>query len=457
MKTAVIVVTYFTPRWCRLTLESAHELEAEGHRVSLFDLSRFQFPRASSAFARAYFKRHGRELLLPSRSSFTSLRPGQRGSPRESLNSELFFSQAFSYFKDTNLSSLAPKIFIAIGKRRLRKLLETDFWSSLQRFDTVVVQNGRYAVPSAILAASKQSQKTIFYLETGLPNNPGIDRYYFEKYSIHDRESRQAAILGSEPNSELVASVAKNWLVERTKPQSNLNVFSRGWNFDAGPDFTVGNLFLTSSTDEFWALGPSWREATWKDQYEAFDFVISALEELEERDFTLRVHPNLLNKSRRFIEAEVERIKWLASRHPGLNVFYPHHAINTYSLIARAKRVVVSRSTAGLEASALGKPVWCTVSTNYDLVADVRRLLFPESVTKENLGLWQVSPERAFRFIAWVGMEGKEYKVTSRVKVDLRVKIQTFPRHDWWFRGPHLFRLRILRFLGARFFSLYDK
>jgi hypothetical protein len=69
--------------------------------------------------------------------------------------------------------------------------------------------------------------------------------------------------------------------------------------------------------------------------------------------------------------------------------------------VSEADYVIVERSTIGLEASLMGKPVWATQATQWDQVADIRQLLTPSDVTEEALELWNPSTLGAERFVAY--------------------------------------------------------
>jgi hypothetical protein len=259
--------------------------------------------------------------------------------------------------------------------------------------DILIVPNGRF--PVAKICLNMYPDAEVFYFEVALP---GEELYWLKPYPIHDRVSRQIEFSECNVDHDQVLSVAEAWLKPRMTSNSKSNPFAKNW-IDGVSYTTSKNVFFTSSTDEYWALGEQWHEDSWVDQYEAFDHLIFKLEEEGEGEFLLRLHPNMLNKSLSFIREELTRVKWLRSRHPSLKVVYPHESINSYQLLTKASRVFVSMSTIGLEASMMGKSVWCTSATSYDLVADVKRVLSPQMLEKATLEPWNVDPFMAKKFV----------------------------------------------------------
>jgi hypothetical protein len=442
---ALVAVTYFGPRWCRLTLEASNLLFEQGYEVVTCDLSLFQFPSKKTLFGSGYFRTNGfelshphmepRVLTQPSKPKFV-LADGENSLPK------MMESELYSYFSTDRIHGTLANLFVYISKRRMSKLLSTNVVNNLQEFDLIILQNGRYFVNQVIRELARSLSISVKFLETGLPNNPAEDRYFFEDFPIHDRISRQKAINAAEIDLSACEAFVDSWLEERRRPGSKTNKFSAGWVQSQENLPKAGNLFLTSSTDEYWALGSQWHEADWADQYEAFDVILSKLESMGEENSILRIHPNLLNKSIRFIRTEKKRIEWLAKRHPNLKVLGPKNPANTYSLMESARRVFVSISTAGLEASASGKPVWCVMSTNYDLVADVRRIHSAHAATDDHLQVWDVDSKKAKKFIGYRVLEGEVYKISSKVGRTFWTQATTIPLRDLWFRiSWHVWRM----------------
>lgn len=160
-------------------------------------------------------------------------------------------------------------------------------------------------------------------------------------------------------------------------------------------------LFLTSSTDELGAYAWLDRNSVWQSQYEAFASVLDFLRHTETR-FVLRIHPNLQLKSHNLRSREIKVVRNLASRYPDLEVIYDWDSRSTHQLIMSSSRVFTSLSTAGLESSALGKPVWVTMRNSWSDFVDVRHVEDRASINKENLEPWPVNPDPALARLNWL-------------------------------------------------------
>jgi hypothetical protein len=147
--------------------------------------------------------------------------------------------------------------------------------------------------------------------------------------------------------------------------------------------------------------------------------------------------------------AEIDVIKKLESRHTSLKVIWPDSKVNSYQLLSMANRVMVANSTIGLEASALGKPVWCAFATNYDLVADVKLFRSKQDINLENLRPWLVDPTQAQAFVAFLLQRERELEVPystwnhiDRIVWPLRLRESFLPGELSW--------VQILSFLASK-------
>jgi hypothetical protein len=395
MARALIVIDNTVSDWLRLARRVEHDLRVQGHNSSYLDVSSFSWPRFGNLSTRKAHGFLGGKVVRLTQAPKSQVSDHNFEPNREAINSSTF--SVLQHIGDTWMSrKIRSKL-----RRKSEQLFEalTLFLSARDNVpDIVVIPNGRFSHQAVVRIAFGQ-----------LPKKPSQFFYemlegklFLQSFQPHDRISRQKAINAAEIDLSACEAFVDSWLEERRRPGSKTNKFSAGWVQSQENLPKAGNLFLTSSTDEYWALGSQWHEADWADQYEAFDVILSKLESMGEENSILRIHPNLLNKSIRFIRTEKKRIEWLAKRHPNLKVLGPKNPANTYSLMESARRVFVSISTAGLEASASGKPVWCVMSTNYDLVADVRRIHSAHAATDDHLQVWDVDSKKAKKFIGWM-------------------------------------------------------
>ena len=268
-------------------------------------------------------------------------------------------------------------------------------------YDAVYVPNGRVPEQRLALEACTAAGTPVRFYEIGraLPMS-----FYAGATQVHDRLGTQHEIDDVLENisEKTITTLASTWLGERTSVGSSLNVYSTGWSHttEQKKNTTPRAVFFSSSVDEFASYGASWDLHSWNDQYEAFENILDLLVP-RGIHCTLRVHPNLTNKSAEYFRREVARVAALQRRHPSVEVLWHNEPVNSYDLVARSDYVVVGRSTLGLEASLMNTSVWMTTAGRYDLVADVRSALSAEDVTPENLTPWVVDPRGAQRFVAY--------------------------------------------------------
>jgi hypothetical protein len=128
--------------------------------------------------------------------------------------------------------------------------------------------------------------------------------------------------------------------------------------------------------------------------------------EKEGVNLVLRLHPNLGSKSRLYFQREMEQALSLRKAHPTVTIHWHNDPINSYDLVSRAHYVIVERSTIGLEASVMGKPVWVTQATQWDQVADIRQVLTPSDIDEDIMNLWAPQKTGAERFVSyWIAQE----------------------------------------------------
>ena len=384
---AFIVAAYQLPRWQSLYLSVADQFIKSGIEPVIVDISRLNFPSWETLHSR----------LLSTTKKFPSYKDFALGrgirtielSPTGShgdfalseANIVALNSQLGSYLRDDRPD--ASGAYMRLMRRRLHtnaRLLRGQFGKLLREYSPVevVIPNGRLFLQSVLAQMCRDEFQAIrvSFTEVG---HPGFG-FYWEDFPIHDRELTQelSIRLTSQKESGEVLDFANAWLSKRLDPGSGQNTFSKG--FKQMPDieavYAGANVLFTSSTDEFWSLGPKWEEAEWGDQYHAFATIVRALTKSGER-CVIRVHPNLQNKSFRHFKRELRKLLEIR-RELGCEIIPPWSSVDSYGLVKIAKRIVVSRSMLGFEAQLLGTRVWLTASSDYDQLADVTRV-FGES------------------------------------------------------------------------------
>ena len=300
------------------------------------------------------------------------------------------------------------------GTREARKLKDSleketakTYWAlhtlwSEEKPDEALVPNGRTSRQKAARLVAESLNVPVRLYENGRAQR---DAYYLGTTQPHDRVASQAEVdsLTSSLEPSTFPSLAKEWLQSRMAGSAGTNAFSTNWSaMDDSPRSNQDDtaVFFASSFDEFLAFGPMWTIDEWSSQFEAFDLIMTILEKRGVH-LILRLHPNLATKSRQYFVREVEEILELQRKHPSLKIHWHNSPVNSYQLVTDADYVIVERSTIGLEASLLGKPVWATQATQWDQVADVRQLLRPSDITDDALTPWEASPLGAQRFVAY--------------------------------------------------------
>ena len=268
--------------------------------------------------------------------------------------------------------------------------------------DEVLVPNGRTSRQKAARLVAESLSIPVQLYENGRAQR---NAYYLGATQPHDRIASQAEVASVTflLRKAKIHALAEEWLEARMAGSEGTNSFSAAWKVMGDSSRLAEGktaVFFASSFDEFLAFGPMWTIDAWSSQFEAFDVIMSILEK-RGVSLVLRLHPNLASKSRRYFLREVKEILELQKKHPSLKIHWHNSSVNSYQLVSEADYVIVERSTIGLEASLMGKPVWATQATQWDQVADIRQLLTPSDVNEEALEPWVPSPSGAQRFVAY--------------------------------------------------------
>jgi len=275
--------------------------------------------------------------------------------------------------------------------------------------DLVYVPNGRAPNQKMATVAAKRAGVATMHVEKG----ETADGTYLQSYAPQDRVASQEATgpVLEGLSKQRIDEIAQGWLDRRVPSKASSNEFSALWSEGSSPDLSATGEkvagFFTSSQDEFQFLGPEWQLHDWDDQFVAFDRMMT---EFENSGYTcyLRVHPNLATKAHECFVRERDGIRWLAAHHPHLNVIWHDATANTYNLLEHTDAVVVWDSTVGLEASAMGIPVWTVATSRYGLVADIREVLSESDLRENGVQPWQVDAHGAKRFIAYLMLRDEQ-------------------------------------------------
>ena len=395
---------------------------------------------------------------LPNSSQRATVKPEDLASLEQALESELL-----TYFRLDHI----PKSAEARALSQLLRSAMMDTYTALKelwsqtRPDRVLIPNGRTSRQKAARLVAETMGLDIFLYENGRasPNS-----YYLGRTQPHDRVASQQEILDGFPLPQGAAleAVADTWLTHRMAGNAGTNQFSDQWAPASAPSQKGATrsptaVFFASSFDEFLAFGPMWTIDEWSHQFEAFDRMMSILED-RGVDLVLRLHPNLGTKSRQYFLREVRDILALQDRHPSLEIHWHNEPTNSYDLVKNADYVIVERSSIGLEASLMGKPVWVTQAAQWDMVADVRQVLRPTDISEEALEPWDASPLGAQKFVGyWMAQEKplhcnwQTWASWDPEKAPLRMKVAQLTVDNPWRHKKRLLSLEWAKWRNSRF------
>lgn len=369
-------------------------------------------------------------------------------------------SEMLTYFRREHLPRTGR---YEVFRERLDSHVKKTYWWLHEMWgddppDFVCIPNGRTSRQKAAWRAAEARSLPVRIYEIGRARPHS---YYYGTTQPHDRLGSQEEInrFSDFPTEAEMRVLSHEWLASRTGGESPTNEFMSLWNsYGSGSSFESPTaVFFTSSVDELLASGPMWTIDQWDRPFEAFDLIMSILEQ-QGMSLVMRLHPNLGSKSRTYFREEVRRVTELQEKHPSLVVHWHNSPINSYDLVRSAAAVIVERSTIGLEASLMGKPVWVTRATQWDLTADVRQVLSPSDVTEEILRPWQPDTRGAEKFVAYWMLQEHEFRYHwshwaswNPEAPPVRLKIARLATKNSWSHRFHLVSTELTRRRNNRF------
>ena len=228
-----------------------------------------------------------------------------------------------------------------------------------------VILNGRHTVDTALKLAARAAGISELFWE-GSPSGRGrlfLASHQPQDYYAFLNEAREAT------SKNLDFGETQSWLESRFSSSSGSNRYSSKFEpLRSQPRHQNENLvaFFTASQDERWALDQELAPArSWDSQYAGFEKVLHILGP----SYTpvIRMHPNTLNKSVRYVFRETLDVARLLRLFPSLLLYLPWSKQNSYDLVKRSHLVVTSSSTIGAESLAMGKKAVHLNSSKYQL------------------------------------------------------------------------------------------
>lgn len=452
-----IFLCYKTALWCEVALAVKKSFESAGKVADVIDCTRFAFPRRSNITNRQMNIENVHHLKFRRGQDKSKVLP--RVLSRALEEASVGALKSFLRDDQPRNSCLNTAYKNAMKTRASALYFQAKEIIAHNSYDEVVVPNGRFVHEKALLFAANELNVKISNYEIGTSNRS----YTLSNYPPQSRvglklEYENSKISSTDSATEFVL----NWLKER-KSHKQANAFANLWSgSEINPQENFRNAFFTSSSDEIGALDSDWRLDFWDDQYDAFDCILYRLERIDpDGKSALRVHPNLINKSSRMYKREVQRIRWLASRHPALHIFWHSDPQNSYTLIEKSNRVFVSLSSIGIEATLMRKPVWVTSASHYDESIAVKGVLSMENLLSEDFTEFSPDFENA---VAFKNFELNRQTPLSKVQVRVWAEIFkyfVYPIADLSFIGFAAFicqiRLSALSASRNRFFLLKNR
>ncbi len=382
-----------------------------GNAYNPFLLKLFRLPNPIFVFRRAIAK-EGIEFVMTSLTTST-VNDKIRDIPQDEFDAlfeDSIHSALITFSRNPKPNYASPII------RRLRKNLifgAVSTWMLLEREilangkpRVIYIPNGRFPHQKIVIEIAKKFDIQVKYFEKGEKQNCFI----LSDSSILDRsfdtDSVKKSFIGLD--SAQVNEIGQNWVNARNpKFGKSTNFYAYGFGSeDRHKKLELTSkkaTIFTSSQDEYAALGVEWHSHEWSSQYSAIEVCINHLMK-HGYEVTLRVHPNLANKSHSAYLFEKKEIEHLSVKFGSVRVVAHNSNVNSYDLIEESDVVIVWDSTTGLEALVLGVPAWELAPSYYDSYVPIKRwfsiLSTPEKLEYE----CQTERDRAIEFAAYMDL-----------------------------------------------------
>lgn len=245
------------------------------------------------------------------------------------------------------------------------------------RFDHIVLFNGRFVAPFAASCAAVDSGVECIFHERG----GSIDRYFLHNFVPHDYSLVQSELrthlnsLNDSSQKRLAVREGKEILKKRMKGISsdgvsfavNASKLSSAVVYDS-----ENYAYFSSSDDEMLSLPYEHRASplgAWRDQLAVIHALIDIFRSRPHKQLSIKLHPHYSMKSG-VILRQLKAINTPAN----VAILWPETNISPYSLILSATSVLSMGSTAGIEALALGKESVLLGPSGYDFLSSVKHI-----------------------------------------------------------------------------------
>lgn len=348
-------IIFFLPAqsitWLRHLSTTIELAKNSGIEIVVVDVSRFMFPSRESVLGKRFITEI-RAILNPLRVDYVRLERTRECDKKpldlNSLNIDSWLGTVFN-------SELLTSFFTfnshkkKLEERMIQLKSSLEFGLAKKPGDLWVIPSGRPPVAKVINMVALEANIDKLFVE----NSWRYGGSFFSPYPTNSKSGSDKAYKKWKVEDEEGAS---NWLDSLSDPKSGLNSFSKDYEKESDVTTNSKFIFFTSSIDEFQGLGSDWDDHPWENQYHAFCAILRVLDPTGQ-DSTIRVHPNLLNKSKRQIWFELAILQEIAKKFTDLRIEGPESKANSYAMARRSLVNFVSRSTLTFELSYLQLPV----------------------------------------------------------------------------------------------------
>lgn len=222
-------------------------------------------------------------------------------------------------------------------------------------YNQVILYNGRFLQERAVWEACLKLEIPVIFFEKFNPN--WINRFYLFNEATHSPSYRSSIMNcfgnGLEKNEpRLFDRVGKKWFEDREQgiSQKYTRNQKKGKFLDLPNRYVV---FFHSSEDEL--LTSDLLSDYWGNQRDALEKLIEVITSHTDLHLVIRMHPNLLYKSRREIRSWEEIGRNFENANQSIVFIDSESDVDSYNLIRGSLAVVTVGSTIGVEAAFLKK------------------------------------------------------------------------------------------------------
>lgn len=267
------------------------------------------------------------------------------------VNEKVIFEQLVTELRDSKpCLSHNQKLIFSIKNTYNANLNRCSNFFRQNEFDYIIIFNGRFIKERSCWEAARNLKIKVKFIERFSPQ--WTDRYMLFELPVHSIEYRSKIMLDFYDSSSDRSknTIAKKWFNERIDGISQTFTANQTENFLNESKLKIVSFFH-SSEDELFAtdLGSNF----WSDQMDFLKDLIQIVNQSSRYYLVIRLHPNLMNKSKK----EINRWKVFSIENSSENIKFllPEDPINSYSLIKNSEKVITFGSTIGVEAAYLNR------------------------------------------------------------------------------------------------------